>query len=256
MFIKDTGAHFTYNIGVSIMRASLLFFVIAIIVTAAYFIVDSVKLEYLGEVQAAVTELSQKNYVENPKSVYLMEVDEYEEKYGELPKTNYGLQKHGLVTFYYVTFVGDKPNGTPFAIQQPTTWTLYNDTYLFRLKQPRSTYKLYRETGSDKLFVSQTSKSKKAATREYCYAYGRSFSSVPLWGIFLPLVISAVLFFMGKKQINLAMKYPRSDVPEETAFPPTISPDSTDHGEHNVIMSENNTAKAQSTLPDKGAAQI
>ena len=59
---------------------------------------------------------------------------------------------------------------------------------------------------------------------EYHRAYPNTPPPVPVWGI--PLVLAGMLmfFYMGKKQINISMKYPRSDVPDELSGAPVLRP--------------------------------
>lgn len=252
MFVKDQGAHFTYNLGVSIMRVSLLFFVITVLLTIAYFTIDGVRLEYLGDVQASITELAQKRYIADQKTGRMIELEKYIDKYGYQP--NYELEKHHMVSVYSVTFEVTPPDVMPYKVRQLTTWTLYNDTYLYRLNLP-DTYSMYSVGGRDEFYICMTSKNKKAATREYCGAYGQRASPVPPWAIFIPLIISVILFLMGRKQINLAMKYPRSDVPEEIAFAPVPIRDegSAEPDISTESCTDSFSANAHEALPDKGA---
>lgn len=255
MFVKDPGAHFTYNLGVGTMRVALLFFIIAAAVTVAFFAIDGVKLIYIGEVKAAVTELSEVECVIDPQSKELIPVEEFVkipeyENMSDYERSKYTTYKH------YVTFEGNMPNGTPFEVTQRTSWTMYSNTYLMRYKQPASRYKLFKVMGSDELFVTTRDKTTYRALAEYCGCNGVTSSPVPIWGIILPFIISIVLFLIGRREINLAMKYPRSDVPEELAGAPAVmnGAEASFAGAENASANET-PAEVQNALPDKGETQ-
>ena len=220
MFHKDKGAHFTHNLGVGLMRTSALFFLAAMIYLVVFIIVkmNTVQLDLIDEVTAEVKDV-------NSELRYLYEydngstIDLSEEEYNEKFYSSYDERKHlHSYAVYFVTFEGTRSDGSRFELTEQTTRGQY-DTYYNRMYQPALKYNMFSIKGVKDPYITGASL-KNSAAQEYCACHEGNFSYMTLWGMWGLLLISAILFLIGRKQINISLKYPRSDVPLELSGVP------------------------------------
>lgn len=190
MFHKDKGAHFTYNMGVSMMRLGLLCFFAAVGVSVLFFLSDCPAFVKKDKVMAVVTECG------------VQEVD------GEEVEC--------------VSFSGEsKKGGAAFEQTQRCTsaglqyYEQYIDSDLAR------EYNRYSVTGRPD-FISYHGTF--MARREYYWAYPDTPKPVPVWLAGVLLILMVMFFYIGKREIGISMKYPRNDVPEEVTGVPAVYP--------------------------------
>ena len=190
MFHKDSGAHFTYNMGVSMMRIGLLCFAFVVLLVLEYIFLDSPKLRRRDKVDVTVESVDTRD-------------------------TDKG-------TVYEVTLHGFSRDGEEFEQTQQCTYMSY-DFYTDKCGNGVA-YPFLRYTvrGRDD-FIAYGSW--LYVGWEYHRAYPDTPPPVPMWGIPIALAIMALFFYMGKKEINISMKYPRSDVPEEVSGAPVLRPE-------------------------------
>ena len=193
MFHKDKGAHFTYNIGVSMMRVGLLCFLFAVFLAGEFFLLDTPRIRRRDSVKAEITDCS--------------------------------LIDSGDGTIGYVSFSGVDREGNAFRATQHCTYGGYHYYRTFLKDGERHDLTRYRVKGRGDyityhlgIFVGY----------EYHWAYPDTSPPVPLWGIPVSLLLMLLFFYMGKKQISISMKYPRSDIPKEITGAPVLSPGSPD----------------------------
>lgn len=181
MFRKDSGAHFTYNLGVGMIRLSLAFFLWALVIVAEWFFLSSPKFVYESTVSAELTET---------------------EALG-----------NGV---YTATFLVQPRDGTPdyehtqYAtegfIDANSGESIFGDGYKVYSLKGRG-IKSGRSYGR---FISRSSS--LIAEWQYFFAVPGARPPVQTWGIWVSLALSVLLFMIGRRQIGLSMKYPRSDV--------------------------------------------
>lgn len=255
LFIKDKGAHFAYNLGVSAVRMSVPFFLIAVIASVHFFYADSkTKLEYISKVEAVVTEVHENHYVNDPEGGGLVAVSEYKITHGDA--SFYDIKDNEII-IYTVKFEGSYPDGSPLELEQNITRDQYHYIYSPRLKKQKSTYSLYKDKKRDRLYMARSSISRREGLKEYCISYDDTGIPpvFPIWLVCSASAVSAILFIIGKRQIDLAMKYPRSDIPEELSGAPAVPYSPERHEEIHKNELGNETNKVSGALPDKGAEQ-
>ena len=189
MFKKDSGAHFTYNLGVSLMRFSLFFFLWALVIFAEWYFLSSPK--FVKEDTATVRV---ENFVEVAGGRYMAILDVATESGARYTHTEYATK--GLLEDYRIP---------PFTTAQ--------DCKVYRLLGRGA------DKGTDYgIFITDLGKS--LAEWQYYLATPGARPPVQTWGIWVSLAVSVILFAIGRRQIRLAMKYPRSDVPFEITGAP------------------------------------
>ena len=189
MFKKDSGAHFTYNLGVGMIRLSLLFFLWALLIIGEWFFLSSPRFEVRENVKVR---LLASYPVEDG---YMAEFEVYRDN--ELGKTVAEYVTQGMLTSF---------RNDPYLIDDYVVYDLYGrgiDTGVY--------YGSFLSKGITKI-----------AEWQYYLATPDARPPVQTWGIWLSLLISAVMFMIGRRQIRLSMKYPRSDVPVTVTGAPVI----------------------------------
>ena len=188
-FVKDSGAHFTYNIGVGFMRAGLIMLAITIVLGLFAAVQPNRTLDYVDSVKAEVTD-----------------VDASE-------RTRYR-DGHAISYFIYtVSFSGSFSNGDKFTHKQYADKELYK-MYSRLVKRGEKSYTLYKSRSGGGYYI--TEKKGYAAAKEYRKAVPgvtEGLSSIAAIGA---LIVTTVLFSIGMREIKIAMKYPRTDVPYDT----------------------------------------
>ena len=191
MFKKDSGAHFTYNLGVGLVRLSLMFFLWALVIVGEWYFLSSPKFIRISYVSAKVSEVT-------------------ETRTGKYVATLKVIPEDGK-TFEQVQFVTRS-----FAEMYEDENLAYEKFAMYRLVGRGN------EKGKDYgTYISNLGKS--LAEWQYYRAVPGSRPPVQTWGIWVSLVVSLVLFAIGRRQITLSMKYPRSDVPVEVSGTPAVA---------------------------------
>lgn len=188
-FVKDSGAHFTYNIGVGFMRAGLIMLAITIVLGLFAAVQPNRTLDYVDSVKAEVTD-----------------VDASE-------RTRYR-DGHAISYFVYtVSFSGSFSNGDKFTHKQYTDKELYK-MYSRLVKRGEKSYTLYKSRSGGGYYI--TEKKGYAAAKEYRKAVPGVTEGLSSMAAIGALIVTTVLFSIGMREIKIAMKYPRTDVPYDT----------------------------------------
>ena len=188
-FVKDSGAHFTYNIGVGFMRAGLIMLAITIVLGLFAAVQPNRTLDYVDSVKAEVTD-----------------VDASE-------RTRYR-DGHAISYFVYtVSFSGSFSNGDKFTHKQYADKELYK-MYSRLVKRGEKSYTLYRSRSGGGYYI--TKKKGYAAAKEYRKAVPGVTEGLSSMAAIGALIVTTVLFSIGMREIKIAMKYPRTDVPYDT----------------------------------------
>lgn len=194
--MMDKGAHFTYNIGVWLMRAGVL----TVAAAAALFLFSILFGSYFTMHRESTVEAVVSNSnIEFSSEQNILNKDKY-----------------------FITYSGSDENGSEIEMTVRVTLYMYEDlTYDARKNTPH-TYYLYKvklNKGGTDWYISPDDK--YAAERQYEYCYNISRYSMPV-GMWVLLFLAAAIFYLGHKQMELGMKYPRNDVPEEFAGMPAV----------------------------------
>lgn len=185
-FVKDSGAHFTYNIGVGFMRAGLIMLAITIVLGLFAAVQPNRTLDYVDSVKAEVTD-----------------VDASE-------RTRYR-DGHAISYFIYtVSFSGSFSNGDKFTHKQYADKELYK-MYSRLVKRGEKSYTLYKSRSGGGYYI--TEKKGYAAAKEYRKAVPGVTEGLSSMAAIGALIVTTVLFSIGMREIKIAMKYPRTDVP-------------------------------------------
>lgn len=188
-FVKDSGAHFTYNIGVGFMRAGLIMLAITIVLGLFAAVQPNRTLDYVDSVKAEVTD-----------------VDASE-------RTRYR-DGHAISYFIYtVSFSGSFSNGDKFTHKQYADKELYK-MYSRLVKRGEKSYTLYKSRSGGGYYI--TEKKGYAAAKEYRKAVPGVTEGLSSMAAIGALIVTTVLFSIGMREIKIAMKYPRTDVPYDT----------------------------------------
>lgn len=188
-FVKDSGAHFTYNIGVGFMRAGLIMLAITIVLGLFAAVQPNRTLDYVDSVKAEVTD-----------------VDASE-------RTRYR-DGHAISYFVYtVSFSGSFSNGDKFTHKQYADKELYK-MYSRLVKRGEKSYTLYKSRSGGGYYI--TEKKGYAAAKEYRKAVPGVTEGLSSMAAIGALIVTTVLFSIGMREIKIAMKYPRTDVPYDT----------------------------------------
>lgn len=219
MFRKDSGAHFTYNLGVGILRWSVMFLLWALLIAAEWFFLSSPKFVY-----EATVEVGSVKTVRAGDDIYTATF--------EILSKDETVYTH---TQYITGGVRKKLGEHNFL----------GDTYhIYRLKGRG--IRAGEEYGE---YISRNSE--LVAEWQYFFATPGARPPVHTWGIWVSLGISVLLFIIGRRQIKLSMKYPRSDVPFGSSGLPENTPD----GELFRDMAEQAAAARTMLLADSGTEE-
>ena len=189
MLKKDSGAHFTYNLGVSLIRFSLLFVLWALVIFAEWYYLSSPKFIKTDDASVQIAKFTQVT-----------------EKY------------------YIVILDVTVPGGQEYRHTQYATPGFMEEHRDIpgRTVEDCRVYKLVgrgAEDGRD-YGIYVTNLSRSLAEWQYYRATPGARPPVQTWGIWASLIVSVILFIIGRRQIRLSMKYPRSDVPLDIAGAP------------------------------------
>lgn len=190
LFKKDDGAHFSYNLGVSLMRGGVVVLALSLIAAFYYLFQPNVRLEYVDSAKAQVTGTD-------------VDVIRSSGRYGRRHRSTRSIH------IYYVTFTGEFSSGKPFVITQSVSKELYQD-YFNYLNSSELDFQVYKENINNHLYLSRQSGRK--AKREYCEDHKSLSANLARLLFWILLFISIVIFSAGIREIKLGMKYPRSDV--------------------------------------------
>ncbi len=176
MFHKDAGAHFTYNMGVGMMRTGLFCLIAAILLGVVYSLRENTHIRAKDKVNVMVT------YCEPWSPGYIANE---------------------------VRFFGRDSQGRTVRQTQCCTYGGYR--HYSKLLVSGKNYELtrYSVSGRDDYISYHNSFFVKY---EYYWAYPDTPRPVPVWLIPVLLFVMVICFIIGKKQINISMKYPRSDI--------------------------------------------
>ncbi len=191
MFKKDSGAHFTYNLGVGIIRLSLMFFLWALVIAGEWYFLSSPKFIRIAYVNVKVTDV-----IETRTGLY-------------------------VATMRVMTESGETFDQTQYVT------AAFADLYREE-KMEYESFVMYRLVGrgneSGKSYGTYISNlGRNLAEWQYYRAVPGARPPVQTWGIWVSLLVSLILFAIGRRQIRLSMKYPRSDVPVEVSGVPSVS---------------------------------
>lgn len=188
-FVKDSGAHFTYNIGVGFMRAGLIMLAITIVLGLFAAVQPNRTLDYVDSIKAEVTD-----------------VDASEQ-------TRYRDGRAISYFVYTVSFSGSFSNGDKFTHKQYADKELYK-MYSRLVKRGEKSYTLYKSRSGGGYYI--TEKKGYAAAKEYRKAVPGVTEGLSSMAAVGALIVTTVLFSIGMREIKIAMKYPRTDVPYDT----------------------------------------
>ena len=182
---KDSGAHFTYNLGVSVVRAGAVILCLAAIVFLFSIIHIDRKLEYLGDTRAEVRGIWRREEHHSPLNIYREFFPKYEyyvifgfEYRGEFREKQEYITEYSYETY---TSLGLGEISSPMHL-----YSSENEGYYLSLKDIDEAEKEFRK----------------------CYHSLIDLSVVAFW----LFIISLPVLFVGLGEERLAMKYPRSDV--------------------------------------------
>lgn len=188
-FVKDSGAHFTYNIGVGFMRAGLIMLAITIVLRLFAAVQPNRTLDYVDSVKAEVTDANVSEHTTHTR----------------------GHRRTYLV--YTVSFSGSFSNGDKFTHKQYADKELYK-MYSRLVKRGEKSYTLYKSRSGGGYYI--TEKKGYAAAKEYRKAVPGVTEGLSSMAAVGALIVTTVLFSIGMREIKIAMKYPRTDVPYDT----------------------------------------
>lgn len=224
-FKKDSGAHFTYNLGVSLMRAGAVSMLIGLLILLAAIIFPPSRLKLVGEVPAAIKNMYVDRKYTTPTEVILrlmgfksrddLYIAEFEfELDGEMMSARERITKESYQRLSQLEPLGH-----------------------FKLKLYKRANGWYYLSYHDKYLAEREL---HKADPELSYV---QFSAVAF-------IISLLLWLVGRREESLAMKYPRSDVPfEQHALVPS---DATN--EDPVEVGFESAEPVQFTLEEKAGA--
>lgn len=187
MFHKDKGAHFTYNMGVSMMRMGLLFFIAAVAVTVLFILSDSPSIRVRDNIMAYVTDCRE--------------------------------EKQSGVTVGVVSFYVEDSEGRVSQVTQncaASNLAYYQEQLTFG---NRCQYTRYRIAGRDDYISYHRPFTVRS---EYFWAYPDVAKPVPVWTAGVAFLLMLMFFYIGSREIRVSMKYPRNDVPEELSGAPVV----------------------------------
>lgn len=193
MLRKDSGAHFTYNLGVGLVRTSLLFLLWGLLILTEWYVIGNPSFKFEGTV-----------------GISPINVDLTYSEYGNCPVELVATRRNKS-TVRFVQYASHE------------TARFYNS----HLNTVVGEYNLYHLTGTGKnsgreIGYFATNKGKLGAQWQYYFLTPDTHAPVQTWAIWISFAVSLLLFLMGRRQIRLAMKYPRNDVPVELAGAPDI----------------------------------
>ncbi|MCR5123400.1 MAG: hypothetical protein K6B74_13390 [Ruminococcus sp.] len=217
MLRKDPGAHFTYNIGVSFLRAGVFLLGAAAVIFCCSLINTGNRLEYTGDCEVIIKGIWRKNT--NPIPIFS----------SIFPS----------VSYYVYVQLRDPDRLPDYSYDTDEKYDMYGD---YNAYGEYEEYDRYDGFGDIKIFISkesfekildfgvenhglimhdyrtETSGSyisfleKEAAEKEYARVNPRN--GLRYTSLFVLLIALPVLW-IGKREEELGMKYPRSDVPVE-----------------------------------------
>ena len=192
MLKKDSGAHFTYNLGVSLIRFSLLFVLWAAVIFAEWYFLSSPKFIKIDTVDLKISNF--KHLSEHLNMVFL-----------DVVGSDGSVYKH--TQYATIGFMEDHRRTPMITVEDCSVYKLVG-----RGAESGKDYGIYI-----------TDLSRPLAEWQYYRATPGARPPVQTWGIWVSLIVSGILFMIGKRQIRLSMKYPRSDVPLDIAGAPVFS---------------------------------
>ena len=198
MLHKDSGAHFTYNLGVGLVRVSLLFFLWGALIFAEWFILGNPSFTSEGTAEITVKEVAH--------------IDP---------------EDRGNIKGLRASFLAVRDdNGETVEVTQFVSYER-GKFYSSCIGMNVGEYRLYSLAGTGKnsgidmgWYIAE--KPRFSAEWEYYFSTPGAHAPVQTWAIWVSFAVSLVLFLMGRRQIRLSMKYPRSDVPVELSGAPDI----------------------------------
>ena len=171
------------------MRAGLIMLAITIVLGLFAAVQPNRTLDYVDSVKAEVTD-----------------VDASE-------RTRYR-DGHAISYFVYtVSFSGSFSNGDKFTHKQYADKELYK-MYSRLVKRGEKSYTLYKSRSGGGYYI--TEKKGYAAAKEYRKAVPGVTEGLSSMAAIGALIVTTVLFSIGMREIKIAMKYPRTDVPYDT----------------------------------------
>lgn len=121
---------------------------------------------------------------------------------------------HAISYFVYtVSFSGSFSNGDKFTHKQYADKELYK-MYSRLVKRGEKSYTLYKSRSGGGYYI--TEKKGYAAAKEYRKAVPGVTEGLSSMAAIGALIVTTVLFSIGMREIKIAMKYPRTDVPYDT----------------------------------------
>lgn len=182
---KDSGAHFTYDLGVTFVRAGVAMLGLSLFVLVLSFFHFGKRLEYVGDVRSE-----------------LLGVWQVEENHSDLNFFRELFPKY----FYYIVLgydTGDRHSEKTQYVTE-SNFEAYRGMGLGEIQKPMHMYESAHEGYIFSL------KDRKGAERDFREAYPPiiDLRAISLW----ILILSLPVFFVGLGEERLAMKYPRNDV--------------------------------------------
>ena len=198
MLRKDSGAHFTYNLGVGLVRVSLLFFLWGALIFAEWYVLGNPAFTLESNAQITVIKVAPVEPADR-----------------------------GHIKGLRASFLAERlDNGEKIEMTQFVSYEM-GEYYAVHLNENIGEFNLFSLTGTGKnsgkdmgWYIAQ--KPKFSAEWEYYFSTPGAHAPVQTWAIWVSFAVSLVLFLMGRRQIRLSMKYPRSDVPVELSGAPDI----------------------------------
>ncbi len=201
IFKKDEGAHFAYDLGVGLMRAGVAAVFIGIMVFVMSRCINSFSMKRLEEVRALV-------------KVERIE-DEEDDPHRPAPYDT-----------YFAHFDCTSYEGKQFHVDEAITFDMYNALSERAAIHDPQEYVLYRVTFNrrqgEELYLTEQSKTNTMLCYARCHDERLPISLAGMWVAFS---VALLLFLMGRKQMRIGLKYPRSDVPEVLSGAPVAVPD-------------------------------
>ena len=194
MFHKDKGAHFAYNIGVSMMRAGLFCFLTAVILTIAYAAIDRPFMRKKDTVTAVVDYCSMEQLVRTMGRVEFTVTDSSGRSFSHEQYCTWGGCRH----YKSLSESGERCRLTRYTVKGGADYITYHHPLFVRY--------------------------------EYYWSHPDSPMPVPIWLVPVALVLMVVFFLIGRRQIRISMKYPRLDIPDELSGAPVIYTGGTERG--------------------------
>ncbi len=191
MFKKDSGAHFTYNLGVGFMRLWLLLFIISLLLIYPIITQPSNTLVFEDRVSVDLS----KSYISE--------------------RTAIGKNKDGEFhifskAHYYVELSVTSSDGTKFKHLEEVGHDTYRAFKETDSSHPH-TYNMYRSTLFNTYYISPLEPEK--VLKEFKKTHPTTISTVLTVLFIITTLASLISLAVGIRQIRVAMKYPRNDVP-------------------------------------------